>query len=78
AEKIRARVEAGLRSPGGGVTVSIGAAMLGEGEDWPAWLARSDAALYRAKHAGRNRVELASAGPAIGAAGDRRKAGYGG
>ncbi|MFT3806288.1 GGDEF domain-containing protein [Arenimonas sp.] len=36
------------------VTVSIGAAALRKGEDWQAWLARADAALYCAKHEGRN------------------------
>jgi hypothetical protein len=35
---------------------TIGAAMLRPDEDWPAWLRRADAALYRAKDAGRNRV----------------------
>lgn len=61
-EKVRRRVEAALRSPDAVVTVSIGAALLAEGEDWPSWLARADAALYRAKREGRNRVLLSMPG----------------
>lgn len=76
AEKIRTRVAGALRSPGGPVTVSIGAALLAPGEDWPTWLARADAALYRAKHEGRNRVVLADSPLPDGGSGDRRQAGY--
>lgn len=43
-----------LRCCGEQVTVSIGAAALRKGEDWQSWLARADAALYCAKHEGRN------------------------
>jgi diguanylate cyclase (GGDEF)-like protein len=57
--KVHAQVRARLRGPGGPVTVSIGAAVLAEGETWPAWLARADQALYAAKHNGRNRSVLA-------------------
>jgi diguanylate cyclase (GGDEF)-like protein len=57
-EAARARVEAGLRSQGQVVTVSIGAAELRGDEDGAAWLARADLALYRAKRGGRNRVEV--------------------
>jgi diguanylate cyclase (GGDEF)-like protein len=42
------------------ITVSIGLAAWGSGENIDAALARADAALYRAKQRGRNRVELAS------------------
>lgn len=45
-----------LRSPGGPVSVSIGASVLESGEDWTAWLGRADAALYRAKRGGRARL----------------------
>ncbi len=39
-------------------TISIGVAPWRVGEDVAAWLTRADAALYRAKHDGRNRVML--------------------
>ncbi len=39
------------------VTVSMGVALLEAREAAEAWVARADAALYRAKHGGRNRVE---------------------
>lgn len=42
------------------VTVSIGVAIVAEGEDFAAALQRADAALYRAKQHGRNRVEFDS------------------
>jgi diguanylate cyclase (GGDEF)-like protein len=43
------------------LTVSIGLAEREPGEELlDGWIARADAALYRAKHAGRNRVESAS------------------
>lgn len=41
------------------VTVSLGLAALGPGESSQSWLARADAALYKAKRGGRNRHELA-------------------
>lgn len=52
------RIRAELKSPAGAVTCSIGAAALLPGEEWPLWLARADAAMYRAKQGGRNRVEI--------------------
>lgn len=64
AERIRARVEQHeLRSAAGPIrlTVSIGvAANRAEDTDATAWLRRADAALYRAKDAGRNRCQLAA------------------
>ncbi len=44
-------------------TLSIGIAELGMGEEFPSLYARVDAALYQAKHAGKNRA-VAHAGPA--------------
>jgi diguanylate cyclase (GGDEF)-like protein len=57
-ERLQEALRAELRSPGGRVTVSIGAAALHADERWNEWLARADAALYRAKHAGRDRFEI--------------------
>jgi hypothetical protein len=47
--------------PYGVVTISIGLVALGQGEQlpWEVVLNRADAALYRAKAEGRNRVALA-------------------
>ncbi len=63
AEKLRAAVaELQVAHEGKTVrlTVSIGAALWKRSETGAAWLARADAALYRAKNTGRNRVEVAS------------------
>jgi diguanylate cyclase (GGDEF)-like protein len=56
AEALRAAVASGLRSAGEAVTVSVGAAALRPDEDNAHWLARADAAMYEAKHRGRDRV----------------------
>ena len=58
-DTLRERVRGELRSPLGPVTVSVGAAALQPGESWEDWLRRADAALYRAKAAGRDRSEVA-------------------
>ena len=62
-ERLRAGVQslAALPETQSPVTVSIGLAELAAGESVEQWLARADAALYQAKHAGRNRV---AGGPA--------------
>jgi diguanylate cyclase (GGDEF)-like protein len=63
AERIRQRIEsARVALPDGrevAVTTSIGLSMLQPGDRPESLLARADAALYRAKNLGRNRVELA-------------------
>jgi diguanylate cyclase (GGDEF)-like protein len=58
-DTLRERVRANLQCPDGPVTVSAGAATLRAGESWESWLRRADAALYRAKAAGRDRTEIA-------------------
>lgn len=59
AEKLRCLTERQLDDGHGhGVTTSIGGALLRAGETSEQWLARADAALYAAKHAGRNRVVI--------------------
>lgn len=62
AERVRSTVAAAPAPAGGGVTVSVGLAAsdrTGSGFDL---LAAADAALYDAKHAGRNRVARAATG----------------
>jgi diguanylate cyclase (GGDEF)-like protein len=44
------------------VTLSVGLAALAPGESLASWIARADAALYRAKKQGRDRYELAAGG----------------
>lgn len=58
-EILRLHISESLQSRRDVVTVSIGAAVLHPGEQWEAWLGRADAALYRAKHDGRNRSVVA-------------------
>jgi diguanylate cyclase (GGDEF)-like protein len=54
----QATVFADLRVPMPHITASFGVACLATGEDEQALIARADAALYRAKEGGRNRVSL--------------------
>lgn len=50
------RLTGKVSTPSGPVAFSAGAASLHEGEEWSAWLARADRALYTAKSSGRNRL----------------------
>lgn len=64
AERMRLCVEALLVEPLSRsiqVTASFGVAQQSPGESWTAALDRADAALYKAKHEGRNRVVLSGA-----------------
>jgi diguanylate cyclase (GGDEF)-like protein len=57
---LREKIFQTLRRPDGEpVSVSIGAAILAPGERGAFWLTRADAALYRAKNGGRNRLVMA-------------------
>ncbi len=56
AEKLRHAIADGPFGSAGSVSVSIGAAELADGEELGSLLDRADAALYRAKRAGRNTV----------------------
>lgn len=68
AERLRADVEAADLDPK--VTISIGLAAFRTGDSARDLLLRVDGALYRAKHAGRNRVGLdPAAGEALGTSG---------
>ncbi|AUQ27047.1 diguanylate cyclase [Dickeya zeae] len=57
AERIRQALESQRFSNGLQVTTSIGIAVCQSTDHWESWLSRADSALYRAKAAGRNRVE---------------------
>jgi diguanylate cyclase (GGDEF)-like protein len=59
AEKLRSQTERELFAAGIRITVSIGVAELQRGEEKEDWLRRADAALYRAKGRGRNKVIVA-------------------
>jgi diguanylate cyclase (GGDEF)-like protein len=57
AEDLRYAVESLPLLPDRPVTASLGLATLETDEDWRDWMRRADESLYRAKAAGRNRVE---------------------
>ena len=59
ARSLHARISGRLVYEGASLRFSAGVAVLGDDEDWPEWLTRADRAMYRAKKAGRNRIELA-------------------
>jgi diguanylate cyclase (GGDEF)-like protein len=61
ARSLHERISGRLVHDGDPVRFSAGVAVLGDNEDWQQWLTRADRAMYRAKHAGRDRVEAAPA-----------------
>jgi diguanylate cyclase (GGDEF)-like protein len=60
---LQRRIHEDLRAGGEPVTASMGAAVLRHGESRDAWFARADAALYRAKQNGRDRLVLDETAP---------------
>jgi len=58
AERIRLGIRGALRGPGGRITVSAGAALLGQEDNWQEWFSLADSALYRAKNRGRDQSML--------------------
>ncbi len=64
AERLRAALDRPAQAGSAAYTVSIGLAMLEEGESLDGLMARADAALYAAKEGGRNRVVHAPSTPA--------------
>jgi PleD family two-component response regulator len=54
----------GFAWPQRAVTISVGLAQSARGDDAADLVRRADAALYAAKHAGRNRLEAAEVAPA--------------
>jgi len=58
AESLRSAIAAHPFLPGRSVTASLGVAALHPGDDWRAWMKRSDDKLYVAKSGGRDRVVL--------------------
>lgn len=59
--KLHRAVQESLGGIGGPVTVSIGGTQLRSGDGWADWLSRADAAMYRAKNEGRDRVVIEGA-----------------
>ncbi len=59
AERLRSALDRSTQAEGAAYTVSIGLAMLEEGENFSDLMNRADAALYAAKEGGRNRVVTA-------------------
>lgn len=60
AESLHRRISGQLSYFGEAIRFSAGVAVLGGDEDWPAWITRADQAMYQAKHAGRDRIVVAS------------------
>ena len=59
AERMRSAIREHDFGEVGPITASFGVAECQKGESWDALVGRADAAMYRAKKAGRNRVEMA-------------------
>lgn len=57
AEKLRKKIEDSDTDDIITITASLGVSQIEIGESWETWVKRTDAAMYRAKSNGRNRVE---------------------
>lgn len=57
ADNLRRHIATHVIPSVGSVTISVGVSQLRSGDDLTAWMRRADDAMYRAKAAGRNRVE---------------------
>lgn len=68
AERIRSQLESHEFSDVHKITASFGVAVYQQDETWEHWLHRADMALYLAKAAGRNRVEMEESNHEIGCA----------
>ncbi|MDZ4048504.1 MAG: GGDEF domain-containing protein, partial [Pseudoxanthomonas sp.] len=65
-DKVQRELRSHLMGPDGTVSASIGVAMLAPADDWPAWLARADQALFLAKRSGRDQVRFDDPGTPTG------------
>jgi len=63
AERLREGVAKTAFAEVGQITIRVGVAECMAGEAWDAWFKRADEALYRAKEAGRNQVQIAPEAP---------------
>jgi diguanylate cyclase (GGDEF)-like protein/hemerythrin-like metal-binding protein len=63
AERLREKISQAPIDTVGSITASFGVAECLVGEEWTQWLDRADAALYRAKHKGRDQVQFAPETP---------------
>lgn len=61
AEELRRAVERAQMQPEGNLTISVGLCDVTQAQDMEHWFKLADAALYKAKRDGRNRVEMAPA-----------------
>ena len=76
AERVRASIASYSIEGFGSVTASIGVAEFLASESSDQWVARADAAMYRAKHAGGNRVEVDTASSGAPSLAESTEAGF--
>ncbi len=76
AERLRERIAETVFPEVGRVTASLGVAECMVSETWEDWFKRADTALYRAKTAGRNQVQIAPETPQRGDVGENVAANF--